>query len=230
MVQAVFAYIKRYGDPTILDVVVNGKTVQNRLDLALNYLFNYKFDSTHESRLAALIDKIEANLWESSKDRYIPHIFLQAAPFSSSVEASMYFHGGTIVAIQAGLMSHSKISTALSKMKANVTAVGGGTIGLTLYPVYPAGTFTNPIMDQVYEYQNGGDWTWFGGRMIHALAVTGFGNDAYDQLLPMLNRVKDEGYLFYEWWDPRYGTPFGSGDFKGSAGVLYKAINTLEKY
>ena len=45
------------------------------------------------------------------------------------------------------------------------------TIGLTLYPTYPAGSFKGVGM-YPYGYQNGGDWTWFGARMIHALTET----------------------------------------------------------
>jgi hypothetical protein len=37
--------------------------------------------------------------------------------------------------------------------------------GLTISPPYPAGFFKNPSMVP-YGYQNGGDWCWFGGRMI----------------------------------------------------------------
>ena len=45
------------------------------------------------------------------------------------------------------------------------------TICLTLYPTYPAGSFKGVGM-YPYGYQNGGDWTWFGARMIHALTET----------------------------------------------------------
>ena len=45
------------------------------------------------------------------------------------------------------------------------------TIGLTLYPTYPAGSFKGVGM-YPYGYQHGGDWTWFGARMIHALTET----------------------------------------------------------
>ena len=38
-----------------------------------------------------------------------------------------------------------------------------------MYPPYPEGFFKNPQMRSPYSYQNGGDWCWFGGRMIQAL-------------------------------------------------------------
>jgi hypothetical protein len=43
----------------------------------------------------------------------------------------------------------------------------------------------------------------------------------------MLDRViKHDG--FYEWWTPS-GIPKGSGKFRGSAGVLWKAIEMLKE-
>jgi hypothetical protein len=110
-------------------------------------------------------------------------------------------------------------------MRANVEAASAGSIGLTVYPPYPAGTFKNPGMGP-WSYQNGGDWDWFGGRMVQALAQHGFVEDAYTELLPMLDRVlKHNG--FHEWWD-RQNNPKGSGTFRGAAGVLAKAILMLQ--
>ena len=78
-----------------------------------------------------------------------------------------------------------------------------------------------------YSYQNGGDWTWFGGRMVQQLIANGFYREAYESLSPMLDRViKHNG--FYEWWTPS-GIPKGSGKFRGSAGVLWKAIEMLKE-
>jgi hypothetical protein len=112
-------------------------------------------------------------------------------------------------------------------MRRNVRATGAGSIGLTLYPPYPAGTFKNPSM-RPYSYQNGGDWTWFGGRMVQALAVNGLVEEAYDELRPMVDRVrKNRG--FFEWYD-LYNRPRGSGTFRGSAGVLGKAILMLREW
>ena len=111
-------------------------------------------------------------------------------------------------------------------MVERVEKAGAPSIGLTLYPPYPEGFFVNPIMNPEYSYQNGGDWTWFGGRMIQQLIKHGFLEEAYEQLLPMTERVmKNDG--FYEWYSVN-NEPRGSGTFRGSAGVLYIAIEMLE--
>jgi len=94
-------------------------------------------------------------------------------------------------------------------------------------PTYPDGTFKNRSMGP-YSYQNGGDWCWFGGRMVQQLAAHGLYAEAYDELRPMVNRVvKHAG--FYEWWTPD-NQPRGSGQFRGSAGVLGKAILMLRTW
>ena len=59
-----------------------------------------------------------------------------------------------------------------------------------LYEVitYPEWAFENKGM-YPYGYQNGGDWTWFGGRMIQQLIKYGFVQEAYEQMQPMVKRV-----------------------------------------
>ena len=109
-------------------------------------------------------------------------------------------------------------------MLRNVEASGMPSIGLTLYPPYPDGLFPGG-MCKMYVYQNGGDWTWFGGRMIQQLIAYGFVEEAYEEISPMLDRVIENGD-FNEWYG-QGNKPSGSWKFKGSAGVLSKAIHML---
>ena len=167
-------------------------------------------------------------LWDNENQKFIPHVYLDGSPFPENFdENKIYYHGGTAVAIEAGLLSKEQIKVSLDKMIANVKASGAGSIGLTMYPPYPEGSFENKGM-YPYGYQNGGDWTWFGGRMIQQLIKNGFVEDAYGQMQPMVKRVKDNDG-FYEWYTVN-NEPEGSGTFRGSAGVLYKAILMFEEY
>ncbi|MBP8790540.1 MAG: hypothetical protein KBH01_03810 [Breznakibacter sp.] len=175
-------------------------------------------------------DQIAANtrkhLWDEANQKYIPHIYLNGSPFADSLdENQIYYHGGTAVAIEAGLLSHDEIATSLQKMVANVKASGAATIGLTLYPTYPLGSFKGVGM-YPYGYQNGGDWTWFGARMIQQLIHHGFVEDAYREFLPMLQRIEANNG-FFEWYSEK-NEPKGSGTFRGEAGVVYKAIQMFE--
>lgn len=165
-------------------------------------------------------------LWDEQNQKFIPHVYLDGSPYPDDFnENEIFYHGGTAVAIEAGLLSKEQIKVSLDKMIANVEASGAGSIGLTMYPPYPEGSFENKGM-YPFGYQNGGDWTWFGGRMIQQLVRYGFMEEAYEQLQPMVKRVKDNDG-FYEWYTVK-NEPEGSGTFRGSAGVLYKAIEMLE--
>ena len=61
--------------------------------------------------------------------------------------------------------------------------------------------------------------------MIQQLIRNGFVEDAVAELEPMLQRVVDNDG-FYEWYTVD-NKPKGSGTFRGSAGVLGKAIKML---
>ena len=167
------------------------------------------------------------HLWDAKAGKFIPHLYLDGSPFPADFdESAVYYHGGTTIAIAAGLLKKEEVRASLERMRANVRAAGAASIGLTLHPPYPKGYFKNPSMGP-NSYQNGGDWTWFGGRTIQQLARHGMMKEAYRELEPMIDRVIANGG-FYEWYtlDNR---PQGSGTYRGSAGVLSKAILDLRK-
>ena len=168
---------------------------------------------------------IRKHLWDGARRKFVPHVYLAGSPFPKEFdEAAVYYHGGTAVAIEAGLLTQDEIAVSLASMRANVRAAGAASIGLTVYPPYPKGFFKNTSMGP-YSYQNGGDWCWFGGRMIQQLIRQGFVREAFDELKPMVGRVKRHGD-FYEWWSLD-NQPRGSKQYRGSAGVLGKAIEQL---
>ncbi|MBM3880150.1 MAG: hypothetical protein FJ387_10595 [Verrucomicrobia bacterium] len=177
---------------------------------------------------AAVRAKTREHLWDPDRQKFIPHVYLEGSPFSADFdEAAVWYHGGTAVAIEAGLLTRVEIQGSLEQMRANVRQAGAGSIGLTVYPPYPAGSFKNRSMAP-YSYQNGGDWCWFGGRMIQQLIRHGFIAEAYRELQPMTTRVLRAGD-FHEWWS-RDNQPRGSGKFRGSAGVLGVAIQQLRAW
>lgn len=288
LVQAVYKYVKKSGNNAYLNSVVTGKTVLDRLEMALNYLYKEKYnekyglitgattvdwgdvqpehsfgvridENTHyaidiydnamllialnniidltrgtevakrwESRRDSLKANIRRYLWDAKNQKFIPHIYLNGSPFPADFdENKLYYQGGTAVAIQAGLLTPDEIRISNQKMLENQKKAHAETIGLTVYPPYPAGYFKGISM-YPYGYQNGSDWTWFGARMIQALVQYDMIPEAYDELQPMLKRVV-ENQGFNEWYTPA-GEPKGSGTFRGEAGVLYKAIQMLRDW
>jgi hypothetical protein len=167
-------------------------------------------------------------LWDPQRQKFIPHVYLAGSPFPKDFdESQVYYHGGTAVAIEAGLLTKDETARALEQMRKNVREAGAGSIGLTLYPTYPKGSFKNSGMAPCV-YQNGGDWCWFGGRMIQQLIRQGFIAEAYQELKPMVTRVQRAGD-FHEWWSLD-NQPRGSAKFRGSAGVLGRAIEMLREW
>jgi len=178
----------------------------------------------------SIAGNVRKHLWDSRNQKFIPHIYLEkGSPFPADFnEKDIFYFGGTAIAIEAGLLSKEEIKASLDEMVKRVKQAGAASIGLTLYPPYPKGFFENKIMNTEYSYQNGGDWTWFGGRMIQQLIKNGFVQEAYEQVQPMLKRVKDNNG-FFEWYSVD-NKPRGSGTFRGEAGVLYTAISMFETW
>lgn len=200
--------------------------------IALDYLQEMADDAVLVNKWKGIRDGIAANvrknLWDEEHQKFIPHIYLEGSPIPEGFdENKIYYHGGTAIAIEAGLLSKDEIARVNARMLENVRLSGMPSIGLTLYPTYPEGLFTGG-MSKPYVYQNGGDWTWFGGRMIQQLIANGFVEEAYAEVRPMIDRViANNG--FYEWYGMG-GVPSGSGHFKGSAGVLAKAIEMFRDW
>ena len=198
--------------------------------VALNNLM--EMEPSAKSKWSKVKDNVAKNcrkfLWDNKQQKFIPHIYLKGSPFPADFdENTIYFFGGTAVAIEAGLLNRKEIKTSLNEMVKRVKQAGAASIGLTVYPPYPEGYFANKGMGP-YSYQNGGDWTWFGARMIQQLIKYGFVPEAYEQIQPMVKRVMDNNG-FYEWYSVD-NKPRGSGTFRGEAGVLYTAILMLENW
>ncbi len=175
-----------------------------------------------------LRDAVRDQLWDETAMKFIPHIYLEGSPFPASFdESAVFYFGGTAVAMEAGLLDRREIAASYGHMREKLERSGAATIGLTVYPTYPAGAFLNPSMAP-FSYQNGGDWTWFGARGVRQLAVHGFIQESYRELEPMLDRVLEHDG-FYEWWTPD-NQPRGSASFRGAAGVLIEAIRELREW
>ena len=215
-----------------------GKNTHYAIDIYDNAMFIIALDNLMEMIPAtkkkwknikeSIAKNCRKNLWDKERQKFIPHIYLNGSPFPANFdENQIYYFGGTAIAIEAGLLSKEEIKISLGEMIKRVKLAGAATIGLSLYPPYPEGYFASKMMNPVYSYQNGGDWTWFGGRMVQQLIKYGFVREAYQQAIPMVKRVKNNNG-FYEWYSVN-NKPRGSGSFRGEAGVLFTAIRMFEE-
>jgi hypothetical protein len=168
-------------------------------------------------------------LWDPASSKYRAHLYLDGSPFPTSFnESEVEDFGGTAVAIQANLLDDQQIRASLAIMNADVNASGAQSIGLSVWPTYPAASFlyrTRPGLMDPGNYQNGGQWTWFGARMIQGLIAHGDVADALKEIMPMVTEVLHDGG-FYEWTSIK-GQPRGSAGYRGAAGELGLAIEQL---
>ena len=201
--------------------------------IALHYMIGFNNNAIEEKKWNDLKQRTSTNtkkyLWDASKQKFIPHLYINGSPFPASFdENKINYHGGTAIAIEAGLLSKKEIETVNAYMLRDVKGSGAPTIGITMYPPYPENIYPGSKSNKEYNYQNGGDWDWFGGRMIQQLIANGFVQEAYDEMQPMIERFMRDGD-FYEWYTLD-NKPNGSASFKGSAGVLAKAVDMLKAW
>ena len=174
----------------------------------------------------AIAANVKKHLWDEQNQKFIPHIYLKDSPFSGFNEDEIYYLGGTVTAILAGILNKEEIKASFNKMLEVKKASGSMTIAIINYPPYPEGCFYNPDT-KPYVYVNVGDWTWWGGRAIEAMIKTGHMELAYQEIQPFLDRViKNDG--FYEWYSVKDHQPHGSNTFLGAAGALGKAVNLMK--
>ena len=182
--------------------------IQERVDLWLQ-------------KAAALREAADRNLWQDGKGFYRVHIHLSPFPHDFD-EDGMFAMGGNAQAAISGLADPGKarriIQAALERQdQFRISSISG-----SLLPPYPAGFFKHPAMDEPYEYQNGGQWDWFGGRLVLAMFENGFSNQAREKLIEIVQKDLRNGGLFE--WDTRDGSGRGSDYYAGSAGCLARAL------
>jgi hypothetical protein len=165
--------------------------------------------------------KTNSCLWQEEKGFYRIHVHLDSWQHDFD-ESDMYAMGGNVTAALAGVANPVQktkiINQALERQKIyNVSTISG-----TLLPPYPQNIFKHPLLDSPFEYQNGAQWDWFGGRLVYSMFSSGFSQQATEKLLEIISKnIANRG--FFEWDDQR-GTGRGSDLFCGSAGSLALAL------
>jgi hypothetical protein len=172
-------------------------------------------------KAASLQDAANRFLWQEERGFYKVHIHLDPYPHDFN-EDDMFAMGGNTQAIIAGLADAGKATRIIQTALERQEAFGISTISGSLLPPYPAGFFKHPAMDEPYEYQNGGQWDWFGGRLVLAMFENGFSVAAREKLIEIAAKNILNGSLFE--WDTKEGIGRGSDDYAGSAGSLARAL------
>jgi hypothetical protein len=172
-------------------------------------------------RAGILKTKTNEWLWQPEKGFYKVHIHLDDMTHTFE-EDDILALGGNTQAILSGLTNERQTRQIIANVLERQKALNISTISGTLLPPYPRKTFKHPLVDDLYEYQNGAQWDWFGGRFIYALFTNGFSRLAKEKMKEIFQK-NISNKSFFE-WDNREGVGLGSEYFLGSAGSLGRAI------
>lgn len=174
-----------------------------------------------QQKAHSIRDNADKYLWQEDKGFYRVHIHIDGLDHEFD-EDDMFALGGNTEAILSGLADEEKSIRIIDEALKRQEEFQVSTISGTLHPPYPKGFFKHPLLDDPYEYQNGAQWDWFGGRMICALFESGLSDLGKEKLLEIiLKNVKNRG--FFE-WDDKEGIGKGSDFYAGSAGSMGKAL------
>jgi hypothetical protein len=172
-------------------------------------------------KASALRAAADRTLWQESRGFYRVHIHLTPLGHAFDEEA-MFAMGGNAEAVLSGLASPEKAQRIFASAAARRKEFRMSTISGVLLPPYPAGAYAHAMVDEPFEYQNGGQWDWFGGRLILAMFANGAAEAAEGALLAIAAKDARNGGLFE--WDTPDGTGRGSPRFSGSAGRLARGL------
>lgn len=160
-------------------------------------------------------------LWQKDKGYFRVHIHLDALKHDFDEDA-MFAMGGNAEAVMSGLAAEDQCRQIIAAALARQKQFAMTTVSGALLPPYPNGVFKHPMVDQPFEYQNGGQWDWFGGKLVAAMFDHGFSRLAKEKLLEIARKdIVNKG--LYEWDSPG-GTGQGSAFYSGSAGSLGLAL------
>ena len=166
---------------------------------------------------------VNRHLWQEARGFYRVHV-LETVPsgWAPPDDADTFALGGNAVAVLHGIADAAQSARIFAVAEERQRRYRVSTVAGTLLPPYPSGFFRHPILREPYTYQNGGQWDWFGGRLVLAEFERGHSAAARRQLGEIAARVVRSGGL--REWATREGAGRGSAAYAGSAGALGAAL------
>lgn len=177
---------------------------------------------TWQDRAESVRAAINHHLWQPDKGFYrmhrvvTPHL-VQGWPD----DADIFAMGGNALAALYRIADEDQALSIFRVARERQEAYGLSTISGVLLPPFLKDFFIHPMMREPYQYQNGGQWDWFGGRFVLAEFERGQAELAYRQLVEIAKKAAESNRLFE--WHTREGKGRGSSNYAGSAGALGEA-------
>ncbi len=168
-------------------------------------------------------EKVNKHLWQPERGFYRIHLLLTPNLMPANFDDSnMFAMGGNAMAVLSGVADDKQAQSIFNIAETRQRGFGVSTISGALLPPFPRGFFKHPAVSEEYVYQNGGQWDWFGARLLLAEFEQGESDNAYRSLIQIAQKISTNKGL-YE-WHTKTGEGRGSKDYAGNAGVLAAAV------
>ena len=175
-------------------------------------------------RAGALRERIDAHFWMEERGFFRIRKTLDPTPQAfGRDEDSRFALGGNALAALLGIASDAQAAAIFETAERLRVANNLSTISTTLIPPYEAGVFQHPAMREPFQYQNGGQWDWFGAPLVQAEFERGHSDRARAHLDQIVARILRAGPGIHEWY-AQDGSPKGSGAYAAAAAALHNAI------
>jgi Mannosylglycerate hydrolase MGH1-like glycoside hydrolase domain len=168
--------------------------------------------------------KINRHFWQADLGFYRMNLVLRGSPRVPPVGETdgILALGGNSMALLAGIPSDAQARRLFDVAESRRLRFGLTTVSGVLLPPFPDGVFLHPALAREWQYQNGGQWDWFGGRFVLAEYERGYSRRATAHLAAIAQRVV-AAHGAHE-WHTREGDPKGSGRYSASAAALAEAV------
>ena len=175
------------------------------------------------ARAAKLKGRIRSGFWMKDRGFFRIRLPLDPVPGGFGDDDTRFALGGNALAALFGVADDAEADSIFEAAERLRTANRFSTVSTTLIPPYPPGVFQHPAMREPFQYQNGGQWDWFGAALVEAEFERGRSEPARAHLDQIAARVLSAGPGLHEWY-AQDGSPKGSAAYAASAAAIHNAI------
>ena len=175
------------------------------------------------ARAARLKDRVRKAFWMKDRGFFRIRLPLDPEPAGFSDDGQRFALGGNALAALFGVADDAQAGSIFEAAERLRLAEGLQTISTTLIPPYAKAVFQHPAMREPFQYQNGGQWDWFGAALVEAEFERGFSEPARDHLDQIASRILAGGPGIHEWYG-RDNAPQGSSTYAAAAAALHNAV------
>ncbi len=175
------------------------------------------------ARARTLKDRIRSSFWMKDRGYFRIRHALDPVPKGFTDDDDRFALGGNALAALFGVADDVQAAAIFETAERLRSAHNFSTISTVLIPPYSTGAFQHPAMREPFEYQNGGQWDWWGATLVEAEFERGHAELARLHLDQILSRTLRAGPGIHEWYG-QDGLPKGSAAYAASAASIYNAV------